>query len=161
MILSQELPAAGGSSGGGGSWAPRELHPSWALSQAHNKTGQTSKQTPKPMWILQQPRRGGIRTGTENHNPSPPETCPHPSGHWRQTVGSTMAMNLLQNWCQGLDVDTHQALLELSIQEGLEQPPSRLSCSWPSCPWARSGCETPGPRGTRRPRLPWWNLCRT
>ncbi|XP_074241830.1 paraneoplastic antigen-like protein 8B [Saimiri boliviensis] len=32
-----------------------------------------------------------------------------------------MAMSLLQDWCRGLDVDAHRALLVTGIPEGLEQ----------------------------------------
>lgn len=32
-----------------------------------------------------------------------------------------MAVSLLQDWCRGLDVDVHRALLVTDIPEGLEQ----------------------------------------
>ena len=47
------------------------------------------------------------------------------------------------------------------IPDGLERAAIEASCSRPSCPWAPSGCGTPGRRQTTRPRLPWWSLWRT
>uniref|UniRef100_A0A8C0X5Q3 Paraneoplastic antigen Ma-like N-terminal domain-containing protein n=1 Tax=Castor canadensis TaxID=51338 RepID=A0A8C0X5Q3_CASCN len=38
----------------------------------------------------------------------------------RHPVGSKMAVSLLQNWCRGLDVDEHRALLVTGIPEDLE-----------------------------------------